>query len=70
MNILLYYFIFYKQAWRPILRILKVYFYELFDVLIPTYICKIVDREAEISQSGIARSSVLKTTGSGALKSL
>lgn len=69
MKILLYYFIFYKQTWRQILRILKVYFYELFDVLIPTYICKIVDREAKISQNGNARSSALETTGSESLQS-
>lgn len=51
------------------MRILKVYFYELFDVLIPTYICKIVDREAKISQNGNARSSALETTGSESLQS-
>lgn len=68
MKILLYYFIFYKQTWRQILRILKVYFYEFFDVLIPTYICKIVDKEAKISQSRNARSSALETTGSESLK--
>lgn len=50
------------------MRILKVYFYEFFDVLIPTYICKIVDKEAKISQSRNARSSALETTGSESLK--
>lgn len=69
MKILLYYFIFYKQTWRQMLRILKVYFYELFDVLIPIYICKIVDKEAKISQSRNASSLPLETTGLGSLKS-